>query len=163
MRTHKKTHMHMHRHAHAHTWQVQMHYKILLAFWPQTIPYSPCVKQRAQAKINPSPYTSQVCKVMDAAQYGWWVLSAGGERVTDSLCSHLIARQNRQREKSSRDPTCQSLSSPTVSLNLSLREAHAVCERTASESPVREGANHPASQSAQHPVRGGRKISEQRN
>lgn len=41
----------------------------------------------------------------------------------------------------------------TVSLHTSLSEAHAVCECTASESPVREGANHPGSQSAQQPVR----------
>lgn len=144
-------------HTHAHTSKsssyVSMHCNSLHPFQYQNISYSPCVKQSVQTKINPSPYTIQVCKVMDAAQQWWSVVSAGGDRARYFLCSHLIVHQNRKGEKSRRDPTSQSLSRPSVSLHSSLSEAHAVCEWSASESPVREGANHPGSQSAQQPVR----------
>lgn len=150
------------------------------AFLCQNTCYSPCVKQSAQTKINPNPYTSQVCKVMDAAQWWWSVVSAGGERARYFPCSHLIVHQNRQAEKSSRDPSsppkneqldCLSPAQPQRNSQLAARSSqltHCVWVRCQWGSSERGSQSIQAgSSAAQQPVRQretrGRKINECRN
>ena len=92
--THTHTHTHIHIHTYTHTRAAfsyaSMHCKKAL---PLSTSYSPCVKQSAQTKINPSPYTSQVCKVMDAAHSvdGQWSVLEERERERESqICSSAL-------------------------------------------------------------------------
>ena len=88
--THIRTYTYIHTHTRAAFSYASMHCKKAL---PLSTSYSPCVKQSAQTKINPSPYTSQVCKVMDAAHSvdGQWSVLEERERERESqICSSAL-------------------------------------------------------------------------
>lgn len=110
---------------------------------PPTV-YSPCVKQSVQTKINPSPFTIQVCKVMDAAsgESQWSVQEREREerrRRRKESCP-LLSFNSPAKAERGRNLTSQSPCSPTpASLRSSLGDARAqcVCEERQRESSER--------------------------